>query len=742
MSFQSACPSRDQLESIMRGNGSLSEAERIAEHVENCRICQQTLQGISSEDTFSDEVRARAKEGDVPIDSAMKQLIEQVSKRQALYSNDTVGVESKSDSGANAQSLELGFLAPTQAPDEIGRLGQYRVLKVLGKGCMGVVLLGHDPHLDRPVALKVMLPQIAANDSAKQRFLREARAAAKLKSDHIVTIYQVSEERGVPFLAMEFLEGAPLDQFLQNGRTLTTAQILRIAREVARGLADAHERGLIHRDIKPGNIWLDKAHGGRAKILDFGLARAQDDIHVTQSGAILGTPAYMAPEQARGEKVDARADLFSLGCVLYRVCVGDIPFKGETTMGVLMALAMHDPPPPLKINDKIPPALSGLIMQLLDKDAAKRPASARDVVARLQEIEKAIAGLRQDLQQGAASASPSDATQVELSFSPPPMAQVLSEPGLLTALEEAKAMPPASKPARPRRPVVLIVAISLLALLLVGAGGYWALTQLGIIRIASEQGDYVIDTDDPDFAFSVGKGGVILEDRKTKRKYNLKVVGGDKSKGEHELEVTDLDAELSFKVKNFTIRRGEQVALKAWFDRKVVKDDAVPPLPAVVNHEISFEKGGDIALPSLKVDNSKPFTIEAFVTLRNNDKIQVVLESDGHCFLAVGANSFVVNDCLDAGGRTMKAESKQPFEVGKRTHVAGVFSVTHMRLFIDGKLVDTTESKWPMSKRAGENKNPFRACYALVKSGRANWLSMITTEASQCQPARVFANRS
>ncbi len=142
-----------------------------------------------------------------------------------------------------------------------------------------------------------MLPRVAVNESARQRFLGEARAAAKIKSDHVVTIYQVGEDRGVPFLAMEFLQGEPMDRRLRRGRRPSVAQLVRLGREMALGLAAAHERGLIHRDIKPGNVWLEMPTG-RVKLLDFGLARAAGaDTHLTQSGAIVGTPAYMAPEQ-------------------------------------------------------------------------------------------------------------------------------------------------------------------------------------------------------------------------------------------------------------------------------------------------------------------------------------------------------------------------------------------------------------------------------------------------------------
>jgi serine/threonine protein kinase len=286
------------------------------------------------------------------------------------------------------------FLAPAQQPDEIGRLGPFRVLRVLGAGGMGVVYQAEDPQLKRPVALKAMRPALAASASARQRFLREAQAAA-IVHDHVVPIHQVGEDRGVPFLAMQLLEGESLDERLQRGPRLSLGETLRIGRETAEGLAAAHQRGLIHRDIKPANLWLERhVHGRqggdfRVKILDFGLARgAGDQAQLTQQGAILGTPSYMAPEQATGEAVDARCDLFSLGCVLYRLVTGQLPFRGSDTIAMLLAVATENPRPPGKVNPATPAELSDLVMRLLAKKPGDRPASAQDVVEALAAIER------------------------------------------------------------------------------------------------------------------------------------------------------------------------------------------------------------------------------------------------------------------------------------------------------------------------------------------------------------------
>jgi hypothetical protein len=298
-----------------------------------------------------------------------------------------------SSSGAEGSTTkELSdFLAPAQAPDELGRLGSYRILKILGHGGMGVVFEAEDPQLRRKVALKAMLPALAASETARQRFLREAQAAAAVEHDHIVPIHQVGEDRGVPFIAMPFLRGESLEQRLARQARLPFREVLRIGRETAAGLAAAHKRGLIHRDIKPANLWLEE-ESGRVKILDFGLARATaDSAQLTQSGAIVGTPAYMAPEQMKGQPLDPLCDLFSLGCVLYRMCTGELPFKGADTISTLMAVATAEPPPPREIESYLPRAFSDLVMRLLVKEPTERTPSAQALLEALARIEEATA---------------------------------------------------------------------------------------------------------------------------------------------------------------------------------------------------------------------------------------------------------------------------------------------------------------------------------------------------------------
>jgi serine/threonine protein kinase len=318
----------------------------------------------------------------------------------------------------SAVTAAHSFLAPAQAPGEMGRLGPYRVLQVLGHGGMGIVFIAEDPRLGRQVALKAMLPEAANKPSARERFLREARTAAAIEHDHIVAIYQVDEDRGVPYIAMPLLKGCSLEDWLQQRphQALPVPLIIKLGREIASGLAAAHHHGLIHRDIKPANIFLQSVvrsspSGGkesvsaaalvlapddglrdcRVKILDFGLARlTAGEQHLTLSGVIMGTPAYMAPEQARsGTPVDARADLFSLGVVLYRLCTGTLPFRGDDMMSTLMSLAMDQPGSPRLLNPDLPQALSDLVMRLLEKEPKQRIGSADEVVQALTAMETA-----------------------------------------------------------------------------------------------------------------------------------------------------------------------------------------------------------------------------------------------------------------------------------------------------------------------------------------------------------------
>ncbi len=384
-----ACPQPKDLQRLVLGQLSDADAKRVEQHILSCTDCANRLNSLLSKDSFAAPLRSGVHRslGDSPSAKALIERLARAKPDGALAL--TVGITTTGNGAdPSGPTTPIDFLAPSQAPDEIGRLGRYRVLKVLGAGGMGVVFRAHHPQLERLVALKAMLPKVAAQPDARDRFTREAKAMAKLKDDHVVAIYDVDEDHGVPFLAMEYLQGESLDGWLKKGKQMSVGQVLRVGREIAQGLAAAHAKGLVHRDIKPANIWLE-APKARVKILDFGLARGgAQDVQLTQSGTILGTPAYMAPEQGRGEAADSRSDLFSLGCVLYRLSTGKLAFEGPTIMAILTALATTNPPPVSEVNPQIPGPFADLVMKLLAKNAQDRPASAAEVIRAIQTIER------------------------------------------------------------------------------------------------------------------------------------------------------------------------------------------------------------------------------------------------------------------------------------------------------------------------------------------------------------------
>jgi hypothetical protein len=244
---------------------------------------------------------------------------------------------------------------------------------------MGVVLRGFDPCLQRYVALKVLDPQLADDELARKRFCREARAAAIITHENVVAIHQVEEDdRGLPFLVMQLVAGESLQERLDRTGKLPLREILRVGMQTAAGLSSAHQHGLIHRDIKPANILIE--HGlERVKLTDFGLARAAEDVKLTQTGFVAGTPLFMAPEQARGEALDHRTDLFSLGSVLYAMSTGKPPFQGSTPFMVLRQVTEEVPPPVQQANPEIPEWLVEVIDRLLAKNPADRFQSAAEV---------------------------------------------------------------------------------------------------------------------------------------------------------------------------------------------------------------------------------------------------------------------------------------------------------------------------------------------------------------------------
>ncbi len=377
-----SCPDPARLKDLLAGiDGILSDEERAAlvAHLDACESCQRALE--ESADGGSSLLRAacHADRERPPSQSAYWVAVKRVAEVTPSPAWAGLGLATRAEtppSEADAsEDISLDFLKPSENPEFLGKLGHFNVVGVIGKGGMGIVLRALDRCLQRFVAIKVLSPEFATNETAQQRFCREARAAAAVTHENVVAIHQVEhdEDSGLPYLVMQLVTGTSLEDHIAANGALKLTDILRIGARAAAGLEAAHRQGLIHRDVKPANILLE-AHASQpvgfgVKLTDFGLARAAEDVRLTQSGFVPGTPLYMAPEQARGEPIDHRADLFSLGSVLYAMCTGRPPFQGSAPYLVLKSVTEEQPTPISLINPEVP----GWLVDIIDRLHAKRP---------------------------------------------------------------------------------------------------------------------------------------------------------------------------------------------------------------------------------------------------------------------------------------------------------------------------------------------------------------------------------
>jgi WD40 repeat protein/serine/threonine protein kinase len=379
MSCETPCPEPERLKQLLDSSLTDTDQARVVGHLDSCTGCQRSLEELAAGDSSWPEA-VRHLDGDAPpATSAFWPALAQLEDGGAATRAMPPPAPGQGLDGSD-NPLSLDFLQPAESPESLGRLGHFDILEVIGRGGMGIVLKAYDACLERPVAVKVLDPKLANNEVARQRFCRESRAAAQVTHENVVTVLQVEREEStdLPFLVMQLVTGESLQQRLDRVGALELKEVLRIGLKAARGLAAAHAQGLIHRDIKPANILLE-AHGGQVRLTDFGLARAAEDVKLTQTGFVAGTPLYMAPEQAKGEAVDHRADLFSLGSVLYAMATGKPPFEGSTPFVILKGLTEQQPRPIREVNPDIPDWLVAIIDRLHAKNPADRFQSAAEV---------------------------------------------------------------------------------------------------------------------------------------------------------------------------------------------------------------------------------------------------------------------------------------------------------------------------------------------------------------------------
>ena len=415
----------------------LSDEEQSAfeSHLTECGDCRQRLETAAASKDISFEICESLRDDQLPLGD--------------LSSDDP---DSTGEETFSSQATVLKLFAPTDDDRMLGRWGTYEVVGVVGTGGMGVVLKAFDAALNRYVAIKILAPYMGSSGAARKRFSREAQASAAVVHDNVIEIYGVAEAVGLPYLVMPYVRGPSLQRRLDDEGPLALVEILRVGMQAAAGLAAAHAQGLVHRDVKPANILL--ADGiERVKLTDFGLARAADDASLTKTGIIAGTPQYMSPEQARGEPVDQRSDLFSLGSVLHAMCTGRPPFRAETSYGVLRRITDEEPRPIREINPDIPDWLCGVVAKLMSKRPDDRFQSAGEVAALL---EQCLAHVQQP-------------TAVPLpTYSPLPPGEGQGVRVADSALpEEAQGVKAAARSFKSRKPL-FIGALAMLALIGIG----------------------------------------------------------------------------------------------------------------------------------------------------------------------------------------------------------------------------------------------------------------------------------
>jgi serine/threonine protein kinase len=359
------------LEGLATGSLAARDADRLREHLDVCPVCREAL------DRLEPTEGAKATSAEFP-----ETAHDPESSATITYEIPTQRVLPPDCD----DPPDLSFLAPTERPDSLGRIAHYEILGILGGGGMGFVLKGFDPKLDRVVAIKLISPRLASSERARRRFLREARSAAAISHVNVVTIHAVDEEHGLPYLVMECLVGRSLKERIEAGPRLKPHDVMRIGMQIAAGLEAAHLHGVIHRDIKPANIML-LDRGEDVKITDFGLARAELDVaEMTSAEHVVGTPAYMSPEQVRGETLDPRSDLFSLGCVIFAMVAGRSPFQGRHIVEIGRRITEEDPAPLHVLDPAVPRPLSDLVRRLLQKSRDDRFATAREVADEFRRI--------------------------------------------------------------------------------------------------------------------------------------------------------------------------------------------------------------------------------------------------------------------------------------------------------------------------------------------------------------------
>lgn len=641
-------PSKAVLFAFAEGLGSDLDLQALENHVAECDTCAAMLTELDVRGGLVEDLRSAFVRGEASTDQG----------------GETVPGRDDSRAVAAVQA----FLQSPGRPGSLGRLGHYEILEIAGRGTFGTVFQAFDDLLERVVALKVLTPDLATTAEARQRFLREARAAAAIRHENVVQIHSVHEEP-LPYLVMEFIPGMTVQQRLDKSGPFCAAEVVRMGRQMAAGLAAAHARGLIHRDIKPGNILLDPGEEERVKITDFGLARPVNDTSASQSGMIAGTPLYMSPEQINGQELDPRSDLFSLGTVLYAMLCGRSPFRGTNTLAVIKSVSEDLPRPIDEIVPDVPPELSAIVCRLHAKLPEDRFQSAREVAEAL-----ALCGTR-------APRFPSETSHADRRDTSGTV-RISSGPPDTIGLERRRKtdLPTEIWPQPPR----LAKWKSILSW-----GVLTAAVLIAVVIIRTNKSEFVIETESSEIAATLTEsGGIMVEDRQTGQVLHLVRGPNRLPNGDYDLTIK-MPEGLEFAVPQVQLRRfGSAVAtIRA---RKKSTELAGVPIAPGGNTALRFYQGQSaVEIPTLRRDDTGPLTIEMRLKLlpqsAAESRLGVIFSLEGRA-----AYQFQPQVDKDLSGTELSTGEDVSlvtnFGPDGWHHVACVLNETEHRIYIDGHL--------------------------------------------------------
>lgn len=372
------CPADSQLQSILSGELPHEDHATWDIHLGECDHCRSRLENMADVASISRVVKGNNSARSLSDSMCLKMVMERLQQESAEFAT---CLSTPSEQAGLVATIPV--LQPTMMPGYMGRLGTIQIRRIIGRGGMGVVFEGLDTVLNRTVAVKVLSPHLLQHPDAKSRFLREAQAAAALHHENVVAIHSIDEADGMPYLVLQYVQGESLAERLHRVKKLNFAELLPLAKQLARGLAAAHDRHLIHRDIKPANILIDSA-SHHAYLSDFGLAKYIGHDSVTAIGTLAGTPAYMSPEQANDHAVDARSDLFSLGVVLYQAASGVLPFHADSPFVILNQIRTAKEKLLVETDAQVPTWFAQIVHRLLRKEPENRISSAAELITLLE----------------------------------------------------------------------------------------------------------------------------------------------------------------------------------------------------------------------------------------------------------------------------------------------------------------------------------------------------------------------